>query len=150
MSKRSKFNEEFKRGAVVQASCAQVARELGILDSLLTRWKHDAQTQGHTAFAGTGTPRDQELARLKRELARVKKERDFLRKAAAFLAKGVAADRKLTQWGAAEILDFLEVVHVFIRRPHPSGQALHQTGEAHRGNYSSVGLPDEEFSEGLA
>jgi len=49
--------------------------------------------------------------------------------------------------GAVEILDYLELVPVFIRRPHPSGQALHQTGEAHRGNYSSVGLPDEGRSE---
>nr|AMK37623.1 integrase [Pseudomonas sp. C5pp] len=58
----------------------------------------------------------------------------------------------LLRWGgdAAEILDYLEVVHVFIRRPYPSGQALHQTGQANRGNYSSVGLPDEELFEELA
>lgn len=93
MSKRRKFSTEFKRGAVEQASqpgisCAQVARELGIRDSLLTRWKREAQNPGAVAFAGTGTPRDEELARLKRELARVKKERDFLREAATFFAKG--------------------------------------------------------------
>ena len=46
MSMRRKFSEEFKRGAVEQASrpgvsCAQVARELGIRDNLLTRWKRD-------------------------------------------------------------------------------------------------------------
>ncbi len=46
MSKRRKFSAEFKRGAVEQASqpgvsCAQVARELGIRDTLLTRWKRD-------------------------------------------------------------------------------------------------------------
>ena len=39
------------------------------------------------AFGGTGKPRDEEMARLKRELARVKKERDFLREAATFFAK---------------------------------------------------------------
>lgn len=61
--------------------------------------------------------------------------------------KLVAADRKLTQGGAVEILDYLKVVHVFIRRSHPSSQALHQTGKAHRGKYSSVGLPDEKLSE---
>ena len=93
MSKRRKFSAEFKRGAVEQASqlgvsCAQVARELGIRDTLLTRWKREAQGQGKVAFGGTGTPRDEELARLKRELARVKKERDFLREAATFFAKG--------------------------------------------------------------
>ena len=39
------------------------------------------------AFSGSGVPRDQEMAMLKRELARVKKERDFLRDAAAFFAR---------------------------------------------------------------
>ena len=67
MSKRRKFSAEFKRGAVEQASqpgvsCAQVARELGIRDTLLTRWKREAQSQGKVAFGGTGTPRDEELA----------------------------------------------------------------------------------------
>ena len=51
MSKRRKFSAEFKRGAVEQASqpgvsCAQVARELGIRDNLLTRWKREARSQG--------------------------------------------------------------------------------------------------------
>jgi len=93
MSKRRKFSAEFKRGAVQQASqpgvsCAQVARELGIRDNLLTRWKREAESQEKVAFGGTGTPQDQELAQLKRELARVRKERDFLREAATFFAKG--------------------------------------------------------------
>lgn len=90
MSKRRKYSVEFKRGAVEQVrragvSCAQVARELGIGSNLLTRWKQEAD--GPTAFAGTGMPRDEELAKLKRELARVTKERDFLREAATFFAK---------------------------------------------------------------
>lgn len=93
MSKRRKYSLEFKRGAVEQArqagvSCAQVARELGIQANLLTRWKREAEAGGHQAFGGTGSPRDEEVARLKRELARVKKERDFLREAATFFAKG--------------------------------------------------------------
>src|SRR5690606_27557265 len=93
LSKRRKTSAESQRGAAEQASpsgvsCAQVARELGIRDTLLTRWKREAQSQGKVAFGGTGTPRDEELARLKRELARVKKERDFLREAATFFAKG--------------------------------------------------------------
>ena len=93
MSKRRKFSAEFKRGAVEQASqagvsCAQVARELGIGDNLLTRWKREAQSQGKVIFGGAGTPRDEEMALLKRELARIRKERDFLREAATFFAKG--------------------------------------------------------------
>jgi transposase len=98
MLKRRKFSAEFKRGAVEQAcqpgvSCVQVARELGMRDNLLTRWKREAQSQGKgkgkgkVVFGGTGIPRDEELALLKRELARGKKERDFLREAAMLFAK---------------------------------------------------------------
>ncbi len=65
-------------------------------------------------------------------------------------AMAVDADRKLTIGGADEILDYLKVVHVFIRRPHSSGDALHQAGQAHRGDYPPVGLPDEELFEELA
>jgi transposase len=54
---------------------------------LLTRWKREFEAAGGRAFAGTGNPRDEEVARLKRELNRVKKERDFLREAATYFAK---------------------------------------------------------------
>jgi transposase len=92
MSKRRKYSPEFKREAVQLArqpdvSCAQVARELGIGANLLTRWKREADADGQRAFGGTGSARDEELARLKRELSRVKKERDFLKDAATFFAK---------------------------------------------------------------
>ncbi len=92
MSKRRKYSPEFKRGAVEQArqpgiSCAQLSRELGINANLLTRWKREADIEGRQAFGGTGKPRDEEVANLKRELARVKKERDCLREAATFFAR---------------------------------------------------------------
>lgn len=92
MSKRRKYSSQFKQGAVEQArqpgvSCAQVARELDIGANLLTRWKREAQAQGKHAFGGTGLPRDEEVARLKRELYRIKKERDFLKEAATFFAR---------------------------------------------------------------
>jgi transposase len=92
MPKRRKFSPEFKQGAIEQVcqpdvSCAQVARELGIAANLLSRWKREADAHNQQAFSGTGKPRDEEVARLKRELARVKKERDFLREAATFFAR---------------------------------------------------------------
>lgn len=92
MSKRRKYSPEFKHGAVEQTrqpgvSCAQVARELGIGGNVLTRWVREADATGQGAFRGTGTPRDEEVAQLKRELSRVKKERDFLREAATFFAR---------------------------------------------------------------
>lgn len=91
MSKRRKYSPQFKQGAVEQVrqpgvSCAQVARELGVGANLLTRWRREFEGSP-SAFGGTGTPRDEEVAKLKRELARVKKERDFLREAATFFAR---------------------------------------------------------------
>jgi transposase len=54
---------------------------------MLSRWKREAEAGGPGTFGGTGMPRDEEMARLKRELTRVKKERDFLREAATFFAR---------------------------------------------------------------
>lgn len=45
------------------------------------------ETGGRQAFGGSGNPRDEEIAALKRELARVKKERDFLGEVATFFAR---------------------------------------------------------------
>lgn len=92
MSKRRKYSAEFKRGAVEQlnqpgVTCAQVARELGIASNMLSRWRNEIENAGTSAFNGTGSPRDEELAALKRELSRVKKERDFLREAATYFAR---------------------------------------------------------------
>ena len=92
MSKRRKYSPEFKQEAVALTrqpgvSCRQVALEIGINPNLLSRWKREAAAVSGKAFSGSGTPRDEEVARLKRELARVKKERDFLREAATFFAK---------------------------------------------------------------
>lgn len=92
MSKRRRFSTEFKREAVEltrhpDVSVTQVARDIGIAANLLSRWRREIDEQGRTAFGGTGTPRDEEVARLKRENARLKKERDFLRDAATFFAR---------------------------------------------------------------
>jgi len=89
---RKKYSAEFKAEAVElvrssSSSASAVARDLGLSPTMLNRWCREAQCVPKTAFQGTGTPRDQELARLKRELAQVKKERDFLRDAATYFAK---------------------------------------------------------------
>jgi len=57
---------------------------------------------------------------------------------------------ELGDGGASEILDYLEVVHVFIRRPHASGPTLLEAGQAHRGDHPTIGLPNREFSQSLA
>lgn len=92
MSKRKRYSPEYKHELVElvrrsKSSCRKVALEVGIPPALLTRWVREAEAGGSKAFPGGGTPRDEELARVKRELARVTKERDFLRDAAAYFAK---------------------------------------------------------------
>lgn len=93
MSKRKRYSAEFKREAVELArrsdtSARQVALDIGISPNMLNRWIRESEGGASAAFAGSGTPRDEEVARLKRDLARVTKERDFLKDAAAYFAKG--------------------------------------------------------------
>lgn len=67
---------------------AQVARDLGIPENVLYRWRtqyRQATAQGPTCAAQRTEAA--ELTRLKRELARVTQERDFLKRAAAFFAR---------------------------------------------------------------
>lgn len=92
MSKRKRYSPEYKQELVAlvrrsKSSCRKVALEMGVNPNMLTRRVREAEAGGDQAFPGGGTPRDEEVARLKRELARVTKERDFLKDAAAYFAK---------------------------------------------------------------
>ena len=92
MSKRKRYSPEYKREIVElvrrsKSSCRHIAAEVGVNPNMLTRWVREAVAGGGKAFPGGGTPRDEEVARLKRELARVSNERDFLKDAAAYFAK---------------------------------------------------------------
>ena len=90
---RRRFTDEFKLEAVrlIRESgrpVAQVARELGISDNILYRWRSEPQqieSQGGTRQS-VRTEQD-ELTRLKRENETLRKERDFLKRAAAFFAR---------------------------------------------------------------
>jgi transposase len=67
---------------------APVARELGISDNVLYRWRTEqrqVESQGRTR-QGVRVEQD-ELTRLKRENEMLRKERDFLQRAAAFFAR---------------------------------------------------------------
>ena len=88
---RRSFTEEFKREAVQLAiergNVSAVARDLGIHESVLNRWKQRLQEKaerpgaGSRLFPGNGSARDEEMAKLQRELARVKEENAILKKA---------------------------------------------------------------------
>ena len=79
---RRSFTEEFKRDAVRLAvergNVSAVARDLGINESVLNRWKRQIQQEaarpapGNRAFPGNGNARDEELAKIQRENARLK------------------------------------------------------------------------------
>jgi transposase len=82
---RRSFTEEFKREAVRLAierdNVSAVARDLGIHESVLNRWKRQLQQESERPFPGNGNRRDEEMANLQRELARVKQENEILKKA---------------------------------------------------------------------
>lgn len=90
---RRRYTDEFKAEAVrlVRDSArpvAQVARDLGIADHLLYRWRAEqrqAEFQGHTRESMR--TEQEELVRLRRENMVLKQERDFLKRAAAFFAQ---------------------------------------------------------------
>ena len=89
---RRKYTPEYKQEAVLLAQksdipISQVARNLGINDNVLRRWIKEYTDPDKKPFTGHGSPRDEEMARLKKELQQVKKERDFLKEAAAYFAK---------------------------------------------------------------
>lgn len=82
---RRVFTEEFKRDAVRLAkergNTSQAARDLGVHESVLSRWKRQLDASPERPFPGQGNAQDPELAQLKRELARVKEENEILKKA---------------------------------------------------------------------
>jgi transposase len=90
---RRSYTETFKEEAVrlVRESgqpVTHVARDLGIADHLLYRWRAEqqqAEERGRTRQSLQGE--QAELVQLRRENAVLKQERDFLKRAAAFFAK---------------------------------------------------------------
>ena len=89
---RKQYSSEFKQEAVrliteEKRSVAQTARDLGVAQSVLHRWKKELSQHGANAFPGHGQPIEAELARLRRENEVLKRERDILKKATIFFAQ---------------------------------------------------------------
>ena len=92
--KRRQFTKEFKIEAVrliVEAGrkVSEVARELGIAEALLARWKKKYEEGKADPFPGKGrlSLEDDELRRLRRENERLRMERDILKKAVAIFSE---------------------------------------------------------------
>ena len=89
--RRRRFTAEFKEEAVrllVDSGrpLAQIARELGVHENVLRKWKRGMVSGDGEVAAGHFTLAE-ENRRLRLELARVKEERDILKKATAFFAR---------------------------------------------------------------
>ncbi len=91
---RRKYDAEFKKETVrlmVQGGrkIADLARDMGIHQNVLRKWRQQYLKDREHAFPGTGhlKPEDEEIRRLKKELTDVKEERDILKKALAIFSK---------------------------------------------------------------
>jgi transposase len=91
--KRQKYAQEFKEEAVKLITeqgyqITEAARNLGVNENMLGRWKREIEGGGEEApgLAG-GTAMQAELNRLRKENKRLKMEREILKKAAVFFAK---------------------------------------------------------------
>jgi transposase len=92
---RREFSEEFRSEAVKlakmgEAPVSQIARDLGIHDSVLYRWirKHDDRLK-HNVRVADGLSDDErgELARLRRKVKRLETEREILKKAVGIFSE---------------------------------------------------------------
>ncbi len=92
--KRRQYTKEFKVEAVRLVleegrPISDVARELGIGENLLHRWKKKSEEGKVDPFPGKGrlSPEDEELRQLRRENKRLRMERDILKKAVAIFSE---------------------------------------------------------------
>ena len=90
MGRGNRATPEFRREAVRLALTSgrtrrEIAEDLGIGLSTLTRWVSDGRDSGASVEPSSDV--HAELKRLRRENAVLKQERDILKKAAAFFAK---------------------------------------------------------------
>ena len=92
-NKRRTFSREYKLAAVKKVveqglSYSEVARDLGIRDSMLPNWQKRFEAEGAIESEMDGNPSvEAELRRLREENRQLKMERDILKKATAFFAK---------------------------------------------------------------
>jgi transposase len=91
---RRRFDRAFKEGAVRLIvedgqTLAGTARDLGITETMLTRWRKEYLADEKQAFPGKGRlkPDEEEIRRLKRRVADLEMERDILKKALVIFSK---------------------------------------------------------------
>lgn len=85
-------NEAFRREAVqlLETSgktVSELARELGINEKSLYRWRKEYGTTENSPAQSQADARDDEIKRLRRELEITRQERDILKKAIAIFSR---------------------------------------------------------------
>ena len=91
-TERRSYTEEFKREAVrlMETSdkpIAELARDLGINDNNLYRWRGVYGRQMQNASNGSVDEMEAELKRLRREVEVLRQERDILKKAMSIVSR---------------------------------------------------------------
>lgn len=89
---RRKYTEEFKREAVqlMETSdkpIAELARDLGINDNNLYRWRSLYGRRDQSTVNGSVVEMEAELKRLRREVEVLRQERDILKKAMSIVSR---------------------------------------------------------------
>ena len=91
---RRRYDRAFKEGAVRMViengqTIAGTARDLGITENMLTRWKKEYLEDQANAFPGQGRmkPEEAEIHHLKRRVADLEQEREILKKALAIFSR---------------------------------------------------------------
>jgi transposase len=92
MSKRRTFSREYKLAAVKKVveqglSYSQVARDLGIRDTMLHNWRKAFEADGTLADSNDNPSTEAELKRLREEVRQLRMEREILKRATAFFVK---------------------------------------------------------------
>lgn len=89
------YTREFKLEAVrlsesTERTVAQLARDLGVPERVLYKWRHQYREQPEQAFPGKGhqSELEEENRRLRRELETLRQEREILKKAVAIFSHG--------------------------------------------------------------
>ena len=91
--KRRTFSRDYKLAAVKKViehglSYCEVARDLGIRDTMIHNWRKAFEADGTLQAEVDSNPSvEAELKRLREENRQLKMERDILKKATAFFAK---------------------------------------------------------------
>lgn len=82
---RRHFDRDFKLNAVQllkisELPLIQVARSLGVHDSMLRRWRNQVQALGSVVFDEAGRVERSEVVRLRRENRRLRRELEMVKK----------------------------------------------------------------------